>query len=60
MLFWTSENKNILSIEELRTLRIIQKKIENNKNSRKYISEINKRHKNWTEQKINNFFRKTS
>ena len=47
----SSESSDILSIEELRASRVRKNRIENEKRSRKYISDINKRHIIWTEKK---------
>ena len=56
---FNSTEKNILmSIEELRTLRLRKKKIENDKKARKYISEINERYRLMRGKKSANFFNK--
>ena len=53
-----SNEKNILmSIEELKALRLRKQKIENKKKARKYISEINKRYREMKDKKCNNFFK---
>ena len=53
-----SNEKNILmSIEELKALRLRKKKIENEKKARKYISEINKRYREMKDKKNNDFFK---
>ena len=50
--------KNILkSIDELKASRLRQKKIENDKKARKYISEINERYRKITEKKSKNFLK---
>ena len=59
-LFNTSEDENIMSIEELRALRLRKYKIEKERKSRDYIIEINKRYKKWTDKKSKNFFRQAS
>ena len=46
-----------MSIEELKALRLRKQKIENDKKARKYITEINKRYREMTEKKSNNFFK---
>ena len=56
---FNSCEKNILmSIDELRTLRLREKKIENDKKARKYFSEINERYRLMTGKKSANFFKK--
>ena len=45
--FDSIEDKNVLSIEELKALRMRKLRIENEKKSRKYIAEINKKYKKW-------------
>ena len=53
-----SNEKNILmSIEELKALRLRKQKIENKKKARKYISEINKRYREMKDKKSNDFFK---
>ena len=46
-----------MSIQELKSLRLRKHKIENDKKARKYISEINKRYREITNKKKNNFFK---
>ena len=47
-----------LSIEDLKALRQREKKIESDKESRKYIMDINKRYRKMSACKSNNFLRK--
>ena len=51
------EDDGLLSIEDLRALRLRKKKIENDKKSRKYILEINQRYRKMSALKSNNFLR---
>ena len=46
-----------MSIEELKALSLRKRKIENDKQARKYISNINKRYREMTSKKSNNFFK---
>ena len=55
--FNSSEDNALMSIDELRALRLRKQKIENDKKARKYISEINKRYRQMTETKSKNFFK---
>ena len=51
-------DKNILiSIDELKALRLLQQKIANNKKARKYISEINERYRKIKDKKSNKFLK---
>ena len=52
-----SEDNILLSIDELRALRLRKKKIDNNKKARKYIFEINQRYRKMTDKKSKNFFK---
>ncbi len=55
---FNSNEKNILmSIEELKALRIRNHKIENDKKARKYISEINKKYRKMTDKQNNKFLK---
>jgi len=45
----------LLSIEDLRALRLRKKKIESDKKARKYILEINQRYRKMSAGKSNNF-----
>ena len=47
----------LMSIKELKALRLLKQKIENDKKSRKYILEINKSYRKMTDKKSNNFIR---
>ena len=53
----SNEDDELMSIEDLRALRIRKKKIESNKNSRKYIMEINQRYRKMSAHKSNDFLR---
>ena len=52
-----NEDDGLLSIEDLRALRLRKKKIENDKKSRKYILEINQRYRKISALKSKNFLR---
>ena len=47
----------LLSIEDLRALRLRKKKIESDKKARKYILDINQRYRKKSTRKSNNFLR---
>ena len=47
----------LLSIEDLRALRLRKKKIESDKKARKYILDINQRYRKMSTSKSNNFLR---
>ena len=51
----SNEDDGLMSIEDLRTLRLRKKKIESNKKARKYILEINQRYRKIRDHKRNNF-----
>ena len=53
----SKEKNNPISIEELKALRLRKRKIENDKQARKYISNINKRYREMTSKKSNDFFK---
>ena len=53
-----NEDDGLMSIEDLRALRLRKKKIENDKKARKYILDINQRYRKMTTTKGNNFLRK--
>ena len=53
----STEDDGLMSIEDLRTLRLQKKKIESNKKARKYILEINQRYRKMSTGKSNNFLR---
>ena len=53
----SNEDDDLMSIEDLRALRLEKQKIENNKKARKYILEINQRYRKMSAHKSNDFFR---
>ena len=55
--FNSNEDDILMSIEDLRTLRLKQKKIESDKKARKYILEINQRYRKMSAHKSNNFLK---
>ena len=52
-----NEDDGLMSIEDLRALRIQKKKIETDKKARKYILDINQRYRKMSTRKSNNFLR---
>ena len=50
-----NEDDGLMSIEDLRALRLQKKKIESNKKARKYILDINQRYRKMSTRKSNNF-----
>ena len=52
-----NEDDGLMSIEDLRALRLRKKKIESDKKARKYIIEINQRYRKMITGKSNNFLR---
>ena len=52
-----NEDDSLISIEDLRALRLRKKKIESDKKARKYILEINQRYRKMSSPKTNNFFK---
>ena len=52
-----NEDDGLMSIEDLRALRLRKKKIESNKKARKYILDINQRYRKMSTRKSNNFLR---
>jgi len=54
----SNEENSLMSIEDLRVLRLRKKKIESDKKARKYILEINQRYRKMTTNNRNNFLRK--
>ena len=52
-----NEDDGLMSIEDLKALRLRKKKIENDKKARKYILEINQRYRKMSSHKNNNFLR---
>ena len=57
-LFNSNQDNSLMSIEELRALRLRKQKIESDKKARKYILEINQRYRKMSARKSNNFLRK--
>jgi len=52
-----NEDDGLVSIEDLRALRLRKKKIEIDKKARKYILDINQRYRKISTPKSNNFLR---
>ena len=52
-----NENDDLMSIEDLRALRLQKKKIESDRKARKYILDINQRYRKMSTRKNNNFLR---
>ena len=52
-----NEDDGLMSIEDLRALRLQKQKIESNKKARKYILEINQRYRKMSTRNSNNFLR---
>ena len=50
-----NEDDGLMSIEDLRALRLQKKKIESDKKARKYILDINQRYRKMSNRKSNNF-----
>jgi len=55
--FKSKEDDGLMSIEDLRALRLRKKKIESDKKARKYILDINQRYRKMSTRKSNNFLR---
>ena len=55
--FNSNEDDVLLSIEDLRALRLRKKKIESERKARKYIMDINQRYRKMSAHKRNNFLR---
>ena len=55
--FNSNEDDVLMSIEDLRALRLLKQKIESEKKARKYIMDINQRYRKMTTHKRNNFLR---
>ena len=53
----SNADDGLLSIEDLRALRLRKHKIEINKKARKYIMDINQRYRKMSTHKTNNFLR---
>ena len=56
-LFNSNQDDNLMTIEELRALRLRKQKIESDKKARKYILEINQRYRKISAHKSNNFLK---
>ena len=52
-----NEDDGLMSIEDLRALRLRKKKVETDKKARKYILDINQRYRKMSTRKSNNFLR---
>ena len=52
-----NEDDGLMSIEDLKALRLQKKKIESDKKARKYILEINQRYRKMSTRKSKSFFR---
>ena len=55
--FNSNEDDVLMSIEDLRALRLRKQKIESEKKARKYIMDINQRYRKMGAHKRNNFLR---
>ena len=55
--FNSNQDDGLLSIEDLRALRLRKQKTESNKKARKYIMEINQRYRKMSAHKSNKFFK---
>ncbi len=53
----SNEDDGLMSIEDLRALRLQKKKIESDKKARKYILDINQKYRKMNTHKNNNFLR---
>ena len=53
----SNEDDGLMSIEDLRSLRLRKIKIESDKKARKYILEINQRYRKMNAHKSNNFLK---
>ena len=53
----SNQDDSLISIEELKALRLRKEKIESAKKARKYILEINQRYRKIKGNKNNNFFK---
>ena len=51
------QDDSLMSIEDLRALRLREQKIERDKKARKYILEINQRYRKMSNHKSNNLFK---
>ena len=52
-----NEDDGLMSIEDLKALRLRKKKIETDKKARKYILDINQRYRKMSARNSNNFLR---
>ena len=52
-----NEDDSLMSIEDLKALRLRKQKIESDKKARKYILDINQRYRKMSTRKSNNFLR---
>ena len=55
--FNSNEDDVLMSIEDLRALRLRKQKIESEKKARKYIMDVNQRYRKMSAHKRNNFLR---
>ena len=53
----SNEDDDLMTIEDLRALRLQKKKIETDKKARKYILDINQRYRKMSARKNNNLLR---
>ena len=53
----SNEDDGLMSIEDLRALRLRKKKIESDKKARKYILDINQRYRKMRTRRSNNFLK---
>ena len=52
-----NQDDSLMSIEDLKALRLRKQKIESDQKARKYILEINQRYRKMSDNKSNNFFK---
>ncbi len=55
--FKSNQDDSLMSIEDLRSLRLQKHKIESDKKARKYILEINQRYRQMSDNKSNKFLK---
>ena len=55
--FNPDQDNSLMSIEDLKALRLRKQKIESDKKARKYILEINQRYRRISDNKSNNFLK---
>ena len=55
--FNSNQDDGLMSIEDLRALRLRKQKIESDKKARKYILEVNQRYRKMSTNKRSNFLR---